>query len=507
MTLVVITMDRYELGLGMNKKRLLVSWIGGNDLNMLEGQMTGPIWTTIQAAKFDVIELIYNYSDDEVRPYVSLLSERVKCKVNARKANLLSPIDYEDIYIAAEQLLKEVVQSDSDLSILLSPGTPAMQAIWVLLGKTRFPCTFYQASKEQGVQVINIPFKLSAQYIPAVTKLNQTELNNLARLEAPIDSAFDDILTIESNLQVLKSQAQILAQQDVPVLIYGESGTGKEMFARAIHNASTRKDKAFIAVNCGAFPTELIDSILFGHKRGAFTGAVSDKSGVFEQAHNGTLFLDEFGELDAAVQVRLLRVLQDGKYTRLGDSDEKSSDFRLITATNKNLINEVAHGRFREDLFYRVAIGVLQLPPLRMRQGDLDFLVDSLMQTLAKEHSVLQGKNISYLAKKVIKEHKWPGNIRELKATLLRAALWSGSDCIDEAEMRQALFIMEGKQESLLERDIHQGFDINNILAEVESHYIVKALELHDGNKSKVAKLLGYNNHQTLSNRVKKLGI
>ena len=304
MTLVVITMDRYELGLGMNKKRLLVSWIGGNDLNMLEGQMTGPIWTTIQAAKFDVIELIYNYSDDEVRPYVSLLSERVKCKVNARKANLLSPIDYEDIYIAAEQLLTEVVQSDSDLSILLSPGTPAMQAIWVLLGKTRFPCTFYQASKEQGVQVINIPFKLSAQYIPAVTKLNQSELNNLARLEAPIDSAFDDILTIESNLQILKSQAQILAQQDVPVLIYGESGTGKEMFARAIHNASTRKDKAFIAVNCGAFPTELIDSILFGHKRGAFTGAVSDKSGVFEQAHNGTLFLDEFGELDAAVQHR-----------------------------------------------------------------------------------------------------------------------------------------------------------------------------------------------------------
>lgn len=491
----------------MNKKRLLVSWIGGNDLNMPEGQMTGPIWATIKAAKFDVIELIYNYSDDEVRPYVSLLSERVKCKINTRKANLSSPIDYEDIYIAAEQLLKEVVKPESDLSILLSPGTPAMQAIWVLLGKTRFPCNFYHASKEQGMQVINIPFKLSAEYVPAVTQLKQSELNNLARLEAPIDSAFDDIITLGAAIQTLKYQAQILAQQEVPVLICGESGTGKEMFARAIHNASVRKDKPFIAVNCGAFPTELIDSILFGHKRGAFTGAVSDKAGVFEQAHDGTLFLDEFGELEPAVQVRLLRVLQDGKYTRLGDSDEQSSNFRLITATNKNLISEVAHGRFREDLFYRVAIGVLQLPPLRSRQGDLDFLVDSLMQALAKEHPVLQGKNISHLAKKIIKQHRWPGNIRELKATLLRAALWSISDCIDEAEMQKALFIMEDKQDSLLDRDICQGFDINEVLVEVERRYIIKALEQADGNKSKVANLLGYNNHQTLSNRLKKLGI
>lgn len=491
----------------MNKQRLLVSWVGGKDLSMSEGQMTGPIWALVKAHKFDVIELIYNYSEDEVKPYVSLLSERIKCKVNARKANLSSPVDYEEIYLAAERLLKEVVKPDSDLSILLSPGTPAMQAIWVLLGKTRFPCIFYQASKEQGIEAVKIPFTLSAEYVPAVTQLNQSELSKLAQLEAPLDSAFDDIITIGADIQTLKQQAQILAQQEVPVLICGESGTGKEMFARAIHNASARKDKPFVAVNCGAFPSELIDSILFGHKRGAFTGAVTDKAGVFEQAHNGTLFLDEFGELEPAVQVRLLRVLQDGKYTRLGDSDEKSSNFRLITATNKNLIHEVAQGRFREDLFYRVAIGVLQLPPLRARQGDLDFLVDSLLQTLAKEHPVLQGKNISYLAKKVIKEHKWPGNIRELKATLLRAALWSGSDCIDEAEMQKALFTMEDKQDSLLDREIDQGFDINDILAEVERRYIIKGLEQADGNKSKVAKLLGYNNHQTLSNRLKTLGI
>lgn len=489
------------------KKKILVSWIGANDLNMLDGQLGGPIFATVLTVKFDAIELIYNYSDEDVDRYVSTLLGKVDTPINARKAHLTSPVDYGDIYIATEQLLKDVVQSDSELSILLSPGTPAMQAIWVLLGKTRFPCTFYQASKEQGVQVIEIPFRLSAEYTPAVTQLNQPELNSLAQLGVPLDAAFDDIISLDPRMQKLKSQAQILAKQEVAVLICGESGTGKEMFARAIHNASARKDKPFIAVNCGAFPTELIDSMLFGHKRGAFTGAVADKPGVFEQADKGTLFLDEFGELDSAAQVRLLRVLQDGKYTRVGDTEEQSSNFRLITATNRNLMAEVAVGRFREDLFYRVAIGVLQLPPLRARQGDLELLVDSQLQALAKEYPVLHGKNISYLAKKVIKEHKWPGNIRELKATLLRAALWSSSDGIDEAEMRQALFILEDKQESLLDRDINQGFDINEILAEVERRYIIKALEQADGNKSKVANLLGYNNHQTLSNRLKKLGI
>ncbi|MFS1425305.1 sigma-54 interaction domain-containing protein [Shewanella sp. 10N.286.48.B5] len=486
----------------MSKQRLLVSWIGGNDLKMPEGHMSGPIWAMINSVEFDLIELIYNYSEDEVRPYLSLLSKQVQCKVNARKAELSSPIDYEDIYLAAEKILNEVVQQDFHLSILLSPGTPAMQSIWVLLGKTRFPCTFYHASLEQGVNAVTIPFNVSAEYAPTVTQLNTNELNNLALLDAPIDSAFDDIISQDNSIATLKYQAQVLAKHEIPVLICGESGTGKEMFARAIHNASDRKDKPFIAVNCGAFPSELIDSILFGHKRGAFTGAVTDKSGVFEQANNGTLFLDEFGELEPAVQVRLLRVLQDGKYSRLGDTALQSSNFRLITATNKNLINEVAHGHFREDLFYRVAIGVLQLPPLRSRQGDLDFLADSLLKSLAKEHPALQGKNISFIAKKIIKQHKWPGNIRELKATLLRAALWSTSHCIDENDMQQALFVSESESLAIMDRDISQGFDIKSLLSEIEQHYISKALKLTAGNKTNAAKLLGYKNHQTLSNRI-----
>src|SRR5690554_7031296 len=181
----------------------------------------------------------------------------------------------------------------------------------------------------------------------------------------------------------------------VPVLVYGETGTGKELFARAIHNAGPRSDKPFVAVNCGAIPPELIDSTLFGHRKGAFTGATADRPGVFQQADGGTLFLDEFGELSADVQVRLLRVLQEGVFTPVGGVAEQRVDVRLIAATHRNLMVEVAEGRFREDLFYRVAVGVLHLPPLRQREGDLLLLSEALLDALGKQDTALSGKKIS----------------------------------------------------------------------------------------------------------------
>ena len=176
-----------------------------------------------------------------------------------------------------------------------------MQAVWILLGKTKYPSKFYQSSIEQGVQKIEIPFEISAEFTPPINKITSNQLVQLTNQAIPHNAAFNDILTRNHRMNVLKAQAQVLAQKDVPVLINGETGTGKELFARAIHNASPRSDKPFIAVNCGAFPRELVDSILFGHKRGAFTGAVTDKPGVFQQANGGTLFLDEFGELEQGV--------------------------------------------------------------------------------------------------------------------------------------------------------------------------------------------------------------
>ena len=194
---------------------------------------------------------------------------------------------------------------------------------------------------------------------------------------APVDAAFNSIITQNEQMRVLMAQAQILASKQVPLLIHGETGTGKELFARAIHNAGGRAAGPFIAVNCGAIPTDLVDSVLFGHRKGAFTGAVADRDGVFQQADGGTLFLDEFGELKADVQVRLLRVLQEGTFTPVGASRERRVNVRIIAATHRNLMQGVAEGRFREDLFYRIAQGVLHLPPLRERAGDLPLLPDA----------------------------------------------------------------------------------------------------------------------------------
>jgi transcriptional regulator with PAS, ATPase and Fis domain len=485
-------------------KNILYSWIGGRDLDaLIKPDELGPVYHTLKAQTFDRVELLYNYSDERVPSYLAWLKEQFNCEFHAHFVELSSPTHFGEIYHAVTTHLAAMPKG-YERHILLSPGTPAMQSIWILLGKTRYPATCWEASKEQGVSQAHIPFEIAAEYTPSADDLDDETLSRLAITEAPESAAFKDIITQNPHMQALKQQATLLAGRNVPVLIYGESGTGKELFARAMHNASPRAGKAFVPLNCGAIPPELIDSTLFGHVKGAFTGASSDKSGVFEQADGGTLFLDEFGELEPAVQVRLLRVLQDGSFTPVGGKGEKRVDIRLITATNKNLMQEVAEGRFRDDLFYRVAVGVLHLPPLRERQGDLSLLADASLAALVKEDVSLGGKKISIEARNVILSHAWPGNMRELKSTLMRAALWAAGDEISAADIRQALFQMPEKQRGLLARDISQGVDIKGLIDELVQHYIPRALAEAGGKKSRAAELLGLKTHQTLSDWIKK---
>lgn len=491
-----------------NKKIVLVSWIGANDLKAIDGDTSGPLIDTIDAVNFSRVALLYSYSAKQVTPYLSLLKKRFpELFLEAFPVNLTSPVDYEEIYSVVVSFLQEQLQPDEQLAILLSPGTPAMQAIWVLLGKTQYPATFYQATLENGVREVDIPFSIAAEFIPTAEKLSSDQIHQLASIDVPVNAAFDNIITQNQHMLALKAQAQILAEREVPTLIYGETGTGKELFARAIHNASARSDKPFVAVNCGAFPADLIDSILFGHKKGAFTGATSDKPGVFQQADGGTLFLDEFGELEPAVQVRLLRVLQDNSFTPVGAIKEDTVDVRLITATNRNLMEAVAEGRFREDLFYRVAVGVLHLPPLRQRQGDLLLLTENLLTAMAQQDNYLHNKKISADAKNIILNHPWPGNIRELRSTLMRAALWSQGNVIKAEDIKQALFQVPASENSILNRDVSQGIDIQELIAEVCRHYIPRALSETQQNKTDAAKLLGLKTYQTLNNWIDKYGI
>ncbi len=488
------------------KQDVLVSWIGGNDLNSAQSGQDGPILSTIKANTFDRIELLYNYPDEEVASFLVWLKNQVVTPINAAKVTLSSPVDFADIYQAASALLNDLSKQNKKLSILISPGTPAMQAVWILLGKTRYECLFYQSSKEQGVELVEIPFELSAEYIPKVSKIADEKLINMADAQVPIDAAFDNIITRNPRMMALKSQAQILAQKTVPVLIYGETGTGKELFARAIHNASSRQNKPFVAINCGAIPKDLADSVLFGHKKGAFTGAVSDKPGVFQQADGGTLFLDEFGELTPEVQVRLLRVLQESRLTPVGATSEISVDVRIITATHKNLMDGVIQGTFREDLFYRIAVGVLHLPPIRHREGDLILLTEMLLESLSKQDESLS-KKLSVEAKNLILKHPWHGNIRELQSTLLRAVLWSETDSVTGSDLESALFKMPTKENDLLSLDVSQGVDIQKVIGDLVKHYVLETLAFTGQNKTQAAQLLGLKSQQTLTNWMEKYGI
>lgn len=488
-------------------KKVLISWIGGNDLKAVNSQEIGPILSTIRNYSFDRIELLYNYDTAQTKTYLELLHQSTNTIINAKSVALTSPVNFTEIYEAVDTRLTLLKQAGNEIHILLSPGTPAMQAVWILLGKTKYHAKFIQSSIEQGVQYIEIPFNIAAEYTPTAIQIDNEKFLNIAIVGNSTNPAFKDIITCNLAMKKLIAQAEILAQKEVPVLINGETGTGKELFARAIHHASTRSNKPFIAINCGAIPKDLVDSILFGHIKGAFTGAVSDKNGMFQQANGGTLFLDEFGELSPDVQVRLLRVLQEGTFIPVGSNQELKCDVRIIAATHRNLIESIAEGLFREDLFYRVAVGVLHLPPLREREGDLSLLTDAILKQIGEKDSSLKHKFISVSARNVILNQPWKGNVRELQSSLMRAAIWSSQDEISSEDIQQSLFKLPKKANQFELGNIDQGIDIQEIIAELSSQYIREALKVTGQNKTKAAELLGLKNYQTLNNWIEKYGI
>jgi transcriptional regulator with PAS, ATPase and Fis domain len=316
-------------------------------------------------------------------------------------------------------------------------------------------------------------------------------------------------------MQRLVTLAQKAAPRSVPILIEGESGTGKELLARAIHQASPRSGRAFQVVNCGAVPSELVESELFGHLKGSFTGATKDHVGHFEAADGGTLFLDEIGELPLPAQVKLLRALQEGEVRRVGDSKLMRVDVRVVAATNRELGEEVKAGRFREDLFYRLAVLILKVPPVRERDGDLGPLIDGLLQRIneqserAKEPG-FKRKKLSVNARKLLMQEIWPGNIRELENTLRRAIVWSDGGVVSSDDIKEALLPaphMKATVDAILNRPLDQGIDLQSLIGTVAQHYLRRAIEAAHGNKSKAAELVGLPSYQTLTNWMRKYGV
>jgi two-component system response regulator PilR (NtrC family) len=289
-----------------------------------------------------------------------------------------------------------------------------------------------------------------------------------------------------------------LIQQVAPtrtnILVTGESGTGKELIARAIHEESDRRQAPFMAVNCGGIPENLMESEFFGHKRGAFTGATSDKKGLFEAAHTGTVFLDEIGELGLPLQVKLLRVIQERSFKPVGGNEDIAVDVRIISATNKNLAQEVIEGRFREDLFYRLNVIELKIPPLRDRRQDLKALAQHFLDKYSREMGK-EIKKISSYAIDLLNKYDFPGNVRELENLMERSVALSTTNIILPDSLALAVHKrrwiegVKGKRYDL--DDVAKGVNLDNVLQEIEYAYLKKALELTDGNKNKAADLLG----------------
>ena len=295
-----------------------------------------------------------------------------------------------------------------------------------------------------------------------------------------------------------------VAPTDLSVLITGESGVGKETFPQIIHQNSPRKHGQYIAVNCGAIPAGTIDSELFGHEKGSFTGAHAGRTGHFEVADGGTLFLDEIGELPLSSQVRLLRVLQEHEVTRIGASKSRKVDVRIVAATNRVLPEEVRAGRFREDVFHRIAVGILALPPLRAREGDLNLLIDALLAQVNREATTQPGfkhKKLSVNARNILLHHAWPGNVRELHNALLRASIWVPGEEIAAEDVAEVLSLTSsGADDFILGAALGGGFSLPDLMADVARHYLERAMEQSHGNKTEAAKLLGLGSYQTLTN-------
>lgn len=498
----------------MSKESWLVCWIGNTDLNCANGKGTGPgpIATAVSGTlRFDRLLLLSDFSPQEGRHYREWLQKVAGCpQVEVRDVDLSSPINYAEIYerVGEELQRQGLPREDITLTYHLSPGTPAMAAIWIILAKTRFPAHLVQTSLQHGLAQVDFSFDLSRDFLIDYLQHTNEGIDRLTR-DSGARAQFGEILYESDVMTRQVERARRIAAFDVPVLVLGETGTGKELFAKAIHRSSLRKGRPFVAVNCGAIALDMANSELFGHIKGAFTGAIEKRAGHFREAEGGTLFLDEIGDLPLDAQVRLLRVLQEKEITPVGASKPIKVDVRIIAATHRDLAKDVQAGRFREDLFHRIAVGILHLPPLRARGEDLKMLIKHFL-CKADEQCPLgleAQRQLADDAWQLLMQYPWPGNIRELSHTLVRACLWASGRIISKEDVREALLEMPQAGQPILERSLHNGFELEEVLNEVSTHYIKRAMTLANGRKVDTARMLGFSGHQTLSNWIRRLGL
>ena len=346
--------------------------------------------------------------------------------------------------------------------------------------------TAVEADREGAWDFISKPFKVDEILATAKRALQRNTERNVVQTKDFSSGAM--VGSSPKMIELYKEIARVSPTRST-VLILGESGTGKELVARAIHQNSPRKDKPFVAVNCGALTESLLEAELFGHTKGSFTGANADRRGLWEEANEGTLFLDEIGETSLAMQVKLLRALQESEIRRVGSTQTRTIDARIIAATNRNLEDEVKNGGFREDLFYRLSVVTLCVPPLRERPTDISILAEKFLYK-ARKNTGKENLRLSENALRTLNNYEWKGNVRELEAAIEYAALRSRGNEI----------LVEDLPVKLLSEDFNQSasrFQLSELYAdlpsfdELEKRYLIHVLEKTGGNRTKAAEILG----------------
>jgi DNA-binding NtrC family response regulator len=365
-----------------------------------------------------------------------------------------------------------------------------------------------EALKEGAMDYIVKPFDVEELKIIVAQGLEKKRLmeeNLFLKKELKEKYDFENMIGKSKVMQEIYSLIEKVAGTDSTVLITGESGTGKEIAARAIHYSSTRRDRAFVSINCGALPENLLESELFGHVKGSFTGAVSNKKGMFEVAEKGTLFLDEVGEMSPWTQVKLLRALQDKRIRRVGGTEEIPVDVRIIAASNQDLKKRINEGQFREDLFYRLNVISFEMPPLRKRKEDIPLLVTHFLEKYCNG----MGRKMKRIAPEVfdvLEIYPWPGNVRELENAIERVVAIEERGTITKGSLPQEMLQLQPDKNLDAAPVLKPGFDLNAVMDEISSGYVKQALHYSKGNLKEAANALGVN-YRSLRYLVEKYGL
>lgn len=405
-------------------------------------------------------------------------------------------------------VITDIRMKDIDgIDVLKKTKSVNPETIVILISAFATADTAVQAMKEGAYDYVPKPFDLSdfqALVKNALKSKSKAEVIEEDSRDNPYH--FNRLIGESPEMRKVYDLIKRVAKTKSNILVSGESGTGKELVSRAIHEMSPKSKRPFVVISCAGIPENLIESELFGYKKGAFTGAVTDKEGLFDVADGGTVFLDEVGELSLPIQVKLLRVIQEKTFTAVGGVEEKHVDVRFISATNKNLEQEVIDGNFREDLYFRLNVIHIPLPPLRRREGDLPLLVEHFLKKCSEE----QGKNIhkmSTYALGILHQYRFPGNVRELENIIERSVALETSNIILPESLTLSHFREREVEKRRRRFDIGpDGIDLDKVMAAIEKEYIFKALDLANGSRQKAARLLGINT-RSLRYRMEKLGI